>query len=142
MASSQFAAFAGPCRTFRYSGLIKARTQSGFSDCFQNANRADAGDVGSVLRNIEAHAHVALRAQMINFVRLQFVKKLHKIDRIAEVAVVKKHSDVVNVRIGVEMIDARSVECAGATNDPVDFVAFLQQQISQITSVLASDAGD
>src|SRR6476659_2162528 len=34
--------------------LIKARAQSGFADCLQNPNRADAGDVGGVLRNIEA----------------------------------------------------------------------------------------
>ena len=122
--------------------LKKTGTQSRFADRFQDPDRADAGNVGSVFRNIEAHAHVALCAEMINLVRLQFVKKLHQIDRIAEVAVMKKHSDVVNVRIGVEMIDARGVERAGATNDPVDFVAFLQQQIGQITSVLAGDAGD
>src|SRR6476661_7992567 len=49
--------------------LIKARTQSSFADCFQNANRANTGDVGCVFRNVEAHAYVALRAKMINFVR-------------------------------------------------------------------------
>ena len=54
----------------------------------------------------------------------------------------QKHSDAVDVWIGIKMIDARSVERAGAANDAVDFVAFLQQQISQITSVLAGDAGD
>src|SRR6266550_2510345 len=40
------------------------------------------------------------------------------------------------------MVNARSVERAGASDDPVDFVAFFQQQISQITSVLAGNAGD
>ena len=40
------------------------------------------------------------------------------------------------------MIDARRVECAGAANDAVDLVAFFQQQIGQVTSVLASYAGD
>ena len=54
----------------------------------------------------------------------------------------QKHSDAVHVRVSVKMIDARSVECAGPANDPVDFVAFLKQQISQIASVLAGDAGD
>ena len=54
----------------------------------------------------------------------------------------QKHSDAVHVRIGVKMIDARSVEGARAANDPVDFVALLKQQISQVTSVLASDASD
>ena len=54
----------------------------------------------------------------------------------------QKHSDAVDVGIGIKMIDARSVERAGAANDPVDFVALLQQQIGQITTVLAGDAGD
>jgi hypothetical protein len=40
------------------------------------------------------------------------------------------------------MIDTRGVERARAANDPVDFVAFLQQQISQITAILAGNAGD
>ena len=54
----------------------------------------------------------------------------------------QKHSDPIDVRIGVKMIDTRSVECAGTANDPVHLVAFLQQQIGQITSVLTSDPGN
>src|SRR5882724_7988930 len=132
----------GLAENFAARRLIKTRTQSDFADCFQNANGPDASDIGSVLRNIEAHAHVALRAQMIDLVRLQFVKKLHKIHRVAEVPVMKKHSHPVYVWISVKMINSRGVKRAGAANNPVDFVAFLKQQISQITSVLAGDAGD
>jgi hypothetical protein len=40
------------------------------------------------------------------------------------------------------MINARRVKRAGASNDPVDFVAFLKQQIRKITSILARDACD
>jgi len=40
------------------------------------------------------------------------------------------------------MINARSVERACASDDSVDFVVFLKQQISQVTSVLAGNAGD
>ena len=60
-----------------------------------------------VFRNVEADAHVALRAEMIDLVRLQFVNQLHQIHRIAQVAVVQEQPDAVDVRIGVEMIDAR-----------------------------------
>src|SRR6266480_6911380 len=127
---------------FAARSLKKTGTQAGFADCFQNADRAHARDVGSVLRNIEAHANVALRAQMIDLVRLQFVKKLHKIHRVAEVSVMQKQSHTVYVWISVKMINARGVKRAGAANNPVDFVALVKQQISQITSVLAGDAGD
>ena len=72
----------------------------------------------------------------------EFVKKLHKIHRVAEVPVMQKQSHIVYVWISVKMINSRGVKRAGAANNPVDFVAFLKQQISQITSVLAGDAGD
>jgi len=49
---------------------------------------------------------MALRAQMINFIRLQFVKKLHQIHRVAEVPVMQKHSNAVDVGISVKMVDA------------------------------------
>ncbi len=54
----------------------------------------------------------------------------------------EKESHAVDVRIGVKMINAGSVECAGAANNAMDFVALLQEQFSQITAILACDAGD
>src|SRR5262249_25706517 len=122
--------------------LKKTRTQSRFANCFQDPDRADACNIRCVFRNVEADAHVALCTKMINLVRFQFVKKLYQIKRVAEVAVLDEHSEAIYVVISVEMINAGSVERARASNDPVDFVTFLQQQISQITSVLPGDAGD
>ena len=55
--------------------LKKTGTQSGFANCFQNADGTHARDVRRVFRNIEAHAYVALRSKMINFVRLQAHKE-------------------------------------------------------------------
>jgi hypothetical protein len=46
------------------------------------------------------------------------------------------------MRIGIKVIDARGVEGAGAPNDAMNFVAFLEQQFGQITSVLAGDTGN
>src|SRR6188472_2605431 len=106
--------FLGLAEHFAARRLIKARTQSGFADCFKDANRTDAGDVRRVLRDIEAHAHVALRAQMIDLVRLQFVKKLHKIHGVAEVSIMQKQSHVVYVWISIEMINSRRVKRTGA----------------------------
>src|SRR5207247_2946730 len=107
-------------KNFAARRLIKTRTQSDFADCFQNANGPDASDIGSVLRNIEAHAHVALRAQMIDLVRLQFVKKLHKIHRVAEVPVMQQHSHNGYVWISVTMINSRGVNRAGEATHPVE----------------------
>ena len=45
-------------------------------------------------------------AEMVNFVRLQIVKKLHQINRVAQVSVMQKQSHAVDVGIGVKMINA------------------------------------
>ena len=37
----------------------------------------------------------------------------------------QEHPDAVDVWIGIKVVDARGVECARATNDPMDFIAFL-----------------
>ena len=42
----------------------------------------------------------------------------------------------------VEMIDAIGVEATGAALDAVHDIALLQQQLSQIRTILASDACD
>ena len=54
----------------------------------------------------------------------------------------QEHSNVIDVRIGIKVVDARGVECARTSNDPVHFVAFLQQQVGQITAILPGDAGN
>src|SRR6266550_6364299 len=101
--------------------LVKTRTDSGFANRFQNANGSDAGHIGSVFRNIEAYANMALCAEMINFVRLQIIKQFHKINGVSQIAVMQKKSDAVNVRIDIEMIDARGVEGARPSNYSVNF---------------------
>src|SRR6266550_2381400 len=54
----------------------------------------------------------------------------------------QKKTDAVNVRIDVKMIDAGGVEGARPPDYSVNLVAFFQQQIGQITSILAGDPGD
>ena len=51
-------------------GLVKTRANSGFANGFQNTDCSDPRNVGGVFRNIEADTDVALRAEMINFIRL------------------------------------------------------------------------
>ena len=62
---------------FAARSLVKSRANSGFTNRLQDSNRSDASHIGGVFGNVEADAHVALRAEMINFVRLQIVKQLH-----------------------------------------------------------------
>jgi hypothetical protein len=122
--------------------LVKTRTDSGFANRFQNTNSSDSGHISGIFWNIEAHADVALRPEVIDFVRLQFIKQLHQIHRVREIAVVQEQPHAVNVRIDIKMIDASGVEGARPPDYSVNLVAFFQQQIGQITSILAGDPGD
>src|SRR5207249_7381087 len=97
-------------------GLVKTRANSGFANRFQNPDRSHAGDIGSVFGDIEADTDVALRAEMINFIRFQIVEQLHQINRVGQIAVMQKKSDTVNVRIDIKMIDTRGVEGARPSN--------------------------
>jgi hypothetical protein len=45
------------------------------------------------------------------------------------------------MRILIDMIDSVGVEGAGPTDNSMDLVAFTEEQLSQITTVLACDPG-
>ena len=47
-----------------------------------------------------------------------------------------------DVRIDVDVIQALGIEGARPAYDAVDFVVFVEKELSQIRSVLAGDAGD
>ena len=75
---------------FAARGLVKLRANSRLPNRFQDSDRPDAGDIGRIFRDVEADANMALRAKMINLIRLQFVNQLHQIHRIGEIAVVQE----------------------------------------------------
>ncbi len=53
-------------------------------------DNACANHVASVLENIEAAAHVQLHSKVVDFVELQVIGQLHHLDRIRQVAIMKK----------------------------------------------------
>jgi hypothetical protein len=80
---------------------------------------------------------MALGSQVIDLIGLQAVDQFDQVHGVRQVAIVQKQ-----MRIGVDMLDARCVECTRAANDAVNLVAFFEKQIGEITSVLSGDAGD
>src|SRR4030095_2799240 len=70
------------------------------------------------------------------------IDQSREIQCIRQVAVVQKHPNSINVRIFIEMINARCVERTRPANNAMYLVAFLEQQVCEIASVLAGDAGD
>jgi hypothetical protein len=54
----------------------------------------------------------------------------------------EEEADAVNMAILVEVIDAACIEGACAADDAVDFVALVEEEIGEVGTVLAGDAGD
>ena len=61
---------------------------------------------------------------------------------VRHVAVVQQHLHLGVVRVPIKMIDAVRIKGRGATLDAVHLVAFLQQKLRQVGSVLACNSGD
>ena len=125
-------------------GLIKTGLvlQADFLDRVDETERADGIDVGGVLGDLEGDFDVALRAEVVDLVRRGLLDQPVQVARIGQVAVVQEEAFVEQLAVVVEVIDAARVERAGAADDAVYVIAFFQQLLGQIRSVLPGDAGD
>jgi len=85
---------------------------------------------------------VALGAEVIDLVRLHLAQDAGEIGGVGEVAVVQAESGVIAMWIDIEVIHPLGVEGRGAALDAVDLVAFVQQELGEIGTVLAGDASD
>ena len=123
-------------------GLVETGGDAGLAQGLEDAGGADAGDIASVFGDVETHAHMALGAEVVNFIGFEVVDELHEIHAISEVAVVEKKPGAVDVGVGVDVIDAGGVEGAGAADDSMNLVAFVEKKVGEVGSVLTGDACD
>jgi hypothetical protein len=79
---------------------------------------------------------------VVDLVGLELVEQLDQRDRIGEIAVVREQAHALLVGVVVEVVDPVGVEARRAPDDAVHLVALLQQELGQVGTVLAGDAGD
>ena len=85
---------------------------------------------------------MALRAQIVDFVRVQIVEERGKRAAVCKIGIVQEKAVVGLVKIAEDVIDSIGVEAGRATLEAVNFVAFCQEQLGQVRAILASAAGD
>ena len=107
-------------------------SQPRFTDRFKEANRAHARDIAGVFRHIKGHAHMALRAKIVDFIGAQIVEQLHQLRGIGQVAIMQKKACSVDVWVRVKMVDAACVKRRCASDDAMDLIAFFQKKFGQI----------
>ncbi|OQC68231.1 MAG: hypothetical protein BWX48_00138 [Verrucomicrobia bacterium ADurb.Bin006] len=123
-------------------GLVKTRANPGLADGFEQAHGARGGDVGRVLGTVETDADMALGGEIVNFLGLDMPDQAGQSAGVAQIAVVQVQMRPSNVGIGIDRIEPAGVESAGAADDAMDLVAFAQQELSEVRTVLAGDACD
>ena len=63
----------GPAVHFAGRGLIEAALDPALAHRFKNADGAHAGYIAGIFGHIETHAHMALRGQVVDFIRADIV---------------------------------------------------------------------
>jgi len=124
------------------TGLVKAWLNAYVPDGFQQADAAGASDIRRVFSRIKAHADMALGGKIIHFVWLHLGNQPDQAAAVGQVPVVQVQMIKGKVGASLDSIQTRAVSAALAANDAVNFVAFPEEQLGQIRTVLTADASD
>lgn len=126
---------------FRRRGLVETRVLFELEkpDRFEQAQCSQSIHIRSVLRRFEADSDMALRPQIIHLMGLNFAQDAGQIGRVGKIAVVQMQAGIGFVRILIDVIDPTCVEERRASLDPMNLVALVQQELSQIRAVLSGD---
>jgi hypothetical protein len=85
---------------------------------------------------------MALRREVVDLVRLNFLDEADEIGGIGEIAEMQEELDALLMRIGIEMIDAAGIERRRAPLHAMDGIALREQQLGEIGAVLTGGAGN
>ena len=85
---------------------------------------------------------MALRAEVVDLIRLHGLDDADQIRRIRQIPVVQDEAQLLLVRILIEMIDSIRIKERRPALDAVDLVALLDEELGQVRAVLAGDPRD
>jgi hypothetical protein len=117
------------------SCLVHADRQVQLPHRVEQAQHAQAGDVGRVLGHFEGDLDVALGGEVVDLLRLDRLQGPGEAVLVHEVAVVQGEAVP-------DVVDAPGVERAAAPDETVDLVPLLEEQLRQVAAVLAGDSRD
>ena len=112
--------------------LVEPAVDTLLTDRVEQAQCAERVDVCGVLRDVEADAHVTLRAEVVDLVRPDRAHQLVQDEPSREIA--EDELDVTE-----DVVDARGVERARPADHPVDLVVLLEEDLGEVRAVLPRD---
>ena len=122
--------------------LVKAGFDAAPAEGLEEARRPQGGDISRVFGEVEAHADVALGAEMVDLIGPEVVGEIGHLLGIGQVPIMEKEPDIRQVRVLIEMIDPAPVEAAGAADEAVDLVALMKKKFGKIGAILARNSCD
>ena len=84
---------------------------------------------------------MALRAQVVDLVRLHFLDDTDQVRAVGEISVVHEEANVLFVGVVIQMVHAIGIEEGRTTFHAVDKVSFVQKKLGQVGAVLTGDTG-
>ncbi len=85
---------------------------------------------------------MALRREVVDFIRLHLLRDVDQAARIGHVAVVQEKAPVGDVRVLIQMVDPVGVEQGRAPLDAVHHITLVQEKFRQIGAILPGDPRD
>src|SRR3990167_2944434 len=115
--------------------LVDARGEAHTPDGFQELQGTESRRIGRCERCSEGSRHEALGGEVVHLIRTGTPQRPLQGGQVGDVPM----DDLQAVE---QMGDALGLRRAGATQEPIDVIALLQEQLSHVGAVLATDAGD
>jgi hypothetical protein len=102
----------------------------------------DGGHIGRVGRLVEADADVALGGEVVDLRRADLPNQPGQAVAIGHVSMMEHQGSLHLMNVAVQVFDPLGAEGARPADEPVDFVALVEQEFGEVRAILACDAGD
>ena len=84
---------------------------------------------------------MALRAEVVDLIWLDFLDDMEKVAGVGQVAIMQDKVALANVRVLVKVVNAVRVEEGAAPLDAVDLISFVQKEFREVGPILPCNAG-
>jgi len=128
----------------RGGGLVELGevNQATRANSIQQTKSANTIGLGGVLRHLEGHSDVRHGSKIVHLVGFDFAHDVEKIGGVTKITIVKEKLQSSLMSISVKVVDTRSVEGRGPSDDTVNFVTLGKKKLSQVRTILTGDTSD
>ena len=102
------------------------------ADGFEQAQSAQAVHISGVLGALKTYSHMALCAQVVDFIRLGFLHDAYQVTGVTQVAIVQFEAGILYVLVLIDVVYALGIETRGAALDAVYGVALFKQEFGEV----------